>query len=188
MDDNRLDYSFLPGTDILVAKVPDEVFEDVEEATFTGIDRKESLDDPQYASIRQEYVMPIPAAFQCWLGHTIDHHFEFHKDRYGIVGVEIDDLKIGQMWVNVMKKNDQHYPHMHEHSFYSFALYVRVEDNDAPFYFIKDNHGTRIEINRESQQHILIFPSQMIHTVYPKQTGGERISVSGNVLIDLNRE
>ena len=52
MNDQYLDFTFLPNTEILVAKVPDEVFEDLETAAFAGIETKKALDDPQYASIR----------------------------------------------------------------------------------------------------------------------------------------
>jgi hypothetical protein len=82
-----------------------------------------------------------------------------------------------------MEKGDQHYPHMHENSFYSFSCYISTTNDDAPFYFIKDNKGTKVDINKSSEGHVLIFPSQMIHTVYPKKTDGQRVSVSGNIVI-----
>ena len=53
----------------------------------------------------------------------------------------------------------------------------------SDFYFIKDNKGTKVDINKSSEGHVLIFPSQMIHTVYPKKTDGQRVSVSGNIVI-----
>ena len=93
------------------------------------------------------------------------------------------NLYITHSWVNVMEKGDQHYPHMHENSFYSFSCYISCANGDAPFYFIKDNKGTKVDIDKSSQGHVLIFPSQMIHTVYPKKTDGQRVSVSGNIII-----
>lgn len=176
---------FLPNTEILVCQIPDEPFEMLKEGAYKGISDKQSLEDPQYASIRQEYTMPIPVLFQVWLQGVIDNMFELHKERYGIFNTEPDMLQIAKMWVNVMEKGDQHFPHMHEHAFYSFAAYIKVDDNDAPFYFIKDNRGSRIDINKESEKHMLIFPSGLIHTVYPKESEGQRISVSGNVILDL---
>ena len=176
---------FLPNTEILVVKIPDEPFEVLSDAAYAGIRDKEPLEDPQYASIRQEYGMPIPVLFQTWLQGVIDSTFELHKERYGIYNSETDMLQIARMWVNVMEKGDQHFPHMHENAFYSFAAYIKVDDNDSPFYFIKDNHGSKIEINKESEKHLLIFPSGLIHTVYPKESEGQRISVSGNVVLDL---
>ena len=111
--------------------------------------------------------------------------YELHKERYGIFNGNKEMLEIAKMWVNVMEKGDQHFPHMHEHAFYSFAAYIEVNDDDAPFYFIKDNRGSRIEINKESERHLLLFPSALIHTVYPKESEGQRISVSGNVILNL---
>ncbi len=176
---------FLPNTEILVCQIPDEPFDILEKAAREGIEEKKSLGDPQYASIRQEYSMPIPVLFQSWLQFVIDDMYELHKERYGIFNGNKEMLEIAKMWVNVMEKGDQHFPHMHEHAFYSFAAYIEVNDDDAPFYFIKDNRGSRIEINKESERHLLLFPSALIHTVYPKESEGQRISVSGNVILNL---
>ena len=62
---------FLPNTEILVVKIPDEPFEVLSDAAYAGIRDKEPLEDPQYASIRQEYGMPIPVLFQTWLQGVI---------------------------------------------------------------------------------------------------------------------
>ena len=79
---------FLPNTEILVVKIPDEPFEVLSDAAYAGIRDKEPLEDPQYASIRQEYGMPIPVLFQTWLQGVIDSSFELHKERYGIYNSE----------------------------------------------------------------------------------------------------
>ena len=175
--------NFLTGTDILVCKMPGEVFEDVKKASDIGIENKIKLNDAEEASIKQEYSMPIPNMFEDWITQLIDHCYEFHKERYGIVTKGAQDLHIVKMWVNVMEKGDQHYPHTHDHSFYSFSCYISTANDDAPFYFIKDNKGQKVNIDKTSEGHVLIFPSQMIHTVYPKKTDGQRVSVSGNIVI-----
>lgn len=174
---------FLPGTDILVTKMPPDVFADLQEASNIGIEQKIKLNDKEEASIRQEYGMPVPEIFEDWITQLIDHCYEFHKSKYGIVTEGAQNLHIVKMWVNIMEKGDQHYPHTHEHSFYSFSCYISSTNDDAPFYFIKDNKGQKIEINKDSEGHALVFPSTMIHTVYPKKTEGQRVSVSGNIVI-----
>ena len=88
------------------------------------------------------------------------------------------------LWVNRMHKGDQHFPHQHDSSFYSFSAYIKTTADDAPFLFIKNDRGEPVNIGEESMGHVLIFPSTLVHTVYPKQTDGERISVSGNIIID----
>ena len=64
---------------------------------------------------------------------------------------------------------------------------IRTTNDDAPFYFIDNNQGQAVWINADSQGHALIFPGTLIHTVYPKQTEDVRISVSGNVILDVDK-
>ena len=178
---------FLEGTDILVAEMPKSVFADMQQASEIAIEQKITHNDPAEASIRQEYSMKCPDSFSDWILLLIDHAFEFHKLRYGIATEGIQNLYITHSWVNVMEKGDQHYPHMHENSFYSFSCYIRTTNDDAPFYFIDINQGQAVFINADSQGHALIFPGTLIHTVYPKETEDVRISVSGNVILDVDK-
>ena len=69
-------------------------------------------------------------------------------------------------------------------SLYSFSVYIDVTENDAPFVFVNESQVSPVYINENSNQHILIFPSKLLHTVYPKLTDGVRVSVSGNVVIN----
>jgi len=174
---------FLEGTDILVAEMPLSVFADMQQASDIAIEKKIIHNDPVEASLRQEYAMEVPQSFHHWITLLIDHAYDLHKLKYGIATEGAQNLHITNMWCNIMEKGDQHYPHMHENSFYSFSCYISTTNDDAPFYFIKDNKGTKVDINKSSEGHVLIFPSQMIHTVYPKTTEGKRVSVSGNIVI-----
>tara|TARA_B100001250_G_C19673820_1_gene732723 strand:+ start:543 stop:1094 length:552 start_codon:yes stop_codon:yes gene_type:complete len=175
--------NFIPNSDILVAAIPDDVFADLTKASHMGIASKKPLGDEKEASIRQEYQMPIPNIFEDWITQTIDLSFPYHTPEYGIMEMDKKNMKIVQMWVNVMEKGDQHFPHQHRHSFYSFSCYISCTNDDAPFYFIKDNRGQKVNIDKGSEGHALIFPSTLIHTVYPKTTEDKRISVSGNIVL-----
>ena len=66
-------------------------------------------------------------------------------------------------------------------------LFLDVISPIPEFFIIEDNKVIlqRKIINKESEKHMLIFPSGLIHTVYPKESEGQRISVSGNVVLDL---
>jgi hypothetical protein len=177
---------FLNYTDILVGEIPRQIFHEVKEYTFAGIERREALGDNPGASIREEYVMEIPPKFESWLGNVCNSLCKLHTEDAGWYGVNDSMFRIEQMWVNVMTKGDAHFPHTHARSLYSFAAYIDVNDGDAPFYFIKDNQGTPIQIDKRSTGMIMIFPSTMIHTVYPQTTDNHRISVSGNIGIHFN--
>lgn len=174
--------NFLLDQTILIGKV--ENFDELKFFAHDALDKKIPLSDHKYTSIKEEYKMDIPPKFEKWLCEVIDKFFLLHKEDYGLYGIDHSKLKIKGMWTNRMSKGEQHFPHTHKNSFYSFVAYINAVDDDAPFYFIKDNQGTPIFINRNSIGHVIIFPSTLIHTVYPKQNEGERVSVSGNVIID----
>tara|TARA_B100000003_G_C10912044_1_gene363643 strand:- start:977 stop:1627 length:651 start_codon:yes stop_codon:yes gene_type:complete len=178
---------FLQYTDILAGKISDEPFAELEEYAYAAIEKRESLGDNPYASGREEWVCEIPPKFEMWLGAIINTMCKLHTEDAGWYGVDHSMFRIEKMWVNVMSKGDQHFPHTHNKSLYSFAAYIDVNDGDAPFYFIKDNQGTPIDIDSRSKGMIMIFPSTMIHTVYPQQTDNLRISVSGNIGIHFDR-
>tara|TARA_S200002703_G_scaffold15005_2_gene12856 strand:+ start:3492 stop:4016 length:525 start_codon:yes stop_codon:yes gene_type:complete len=169
---------FLIDQTVFVARV--DYFHELSDFAYTALEKKMPLQDRQYTSLKEEYVMDIPPKFSNWVCKTIDENFILHKPDSGIHGCY---PKVSGMWTNRMRKGDQHFPHQHNKSFYSFVAYVKTTDNDAPFYFIKDNQGIPVHIDANSMENILIFPSTLIHTVYPKQTDGDRISVSGNVII-----
>ena len=175
---------FLLDQTVLVAKIVPDAFQELSDYAYEALERKEPLRDKTIVSLKEEYLMKIPRTFEEWLSTAIDQTFTLHKEVNGIYGVGVENLKLKGAWVNRMQKGDQHFPHMHQNSFYSFAAYIKATDNDAPFMFIKNDMGQPISIDKQSEGHILIFPSTLIHTVYPKQTDGERISVSGNVIID----
>lgn len=164
--------------------IGDEPFRQLKERAYQALETKNPVGDQDAVSIKDEYMMTIPPAFEPWLLRTIHRNFIAHTSICGINGVDEDKLRITGMWVNRMKKGEQHQPHAHDNSFYSFSAYIEATDQDASFYFINDNQGSPIYINKESIQHILIFPSTLIHTVQRKRTEGDRISVSGNVVID----
>lgn len=169
---------------IMVAKIAPDAFEDLSTNAYEALDRKHPLRDNPLVSLKEEYLMDIPYVFERWLCKTIDSMFTLHTKKSGIYGVTEDNLKMKGLWVNRMHKGDQHFPHQHDSSFYSFAAYLKCTENDASFMFIKNDMGQPINIDKRSEGHVLIFPSTLIHTVHPKQTDGERISVSGNVIIE----
>tara|TARA_B100000927_G_C16362535_1_gene428099 strand:+ start:191 stop:733 length:543 start_codon:yes stop_codon:yes gene_type:complete len=171
---------------LLVARI--NPIEELEEYALRAIEKKEPVGDHKMVSIKREYSMEIPPNFEQWMCDTIDTHFDLHKPQCGIYGRDNGKrLRIIKMWANEMYQGDQHQPHMHQYSLYSFSCYIRTTNNDAPFYFIDNNQGQAVFINADSEGHSLIFPGTLIHTVYPKETEDVRISVSGNVILDVDK-
>jgi len=174
---------------VLVARVycdflKDEPYLQLQEYAYDALSKRCKLGDDQRVSIEHEYKMEVPPKFSQWLTGVVDKTFFKHKAISGIVGADESNLEVSGMWVNQMMRGDQHQVHTHASSMYSFTAYLDVNDNDAPFYFISDNQGVPIYINRESLQHILIFPSDLVHTVLRKETDTPRISVSGNIVLN----
>ena len=162
-------------------------FEELEQYAMAAIEAKVPLGDEDNVSIKREYDMKVPPLFEKWMVDTIDEMFWLHKDVGGIFGNTKDKMRIIKMWANEMLKGDQHQPHLHQYALYSFSCYIRTTNDDAPFYFIWNETGNPVHIDANSQGHALIFPSTLIHTVYPKRTDEVRISVSGNVVIDVDK-
>ena len=175
---------------IAVARIPDEQFDELKEYAMDALEKGEPLEDHPYYSINTEdgsnaeNIMPIPPKFSTWLLKEIHTLFERHKAEGGIYGIDDTTMQIAKMWVNRMKKGDQHQLHCHTFSMYSFSSYLDVQDNDAPFIFVNGDHVEPVYINDNSNKHLLIFPSTLMHTVYRKKTDGERITASGNVVLN----
>ena len=174
---------FINNTKILAGRIPPKVFVEVEDYAKEGRRREDPLGDPAVTSLKEEYRCEIPPKFLAFLQETIHTFFDLHKDECGFYGITSDKIQLTDMWVNVMKKGDTHSPHIHGRSLYSFVLYINTTDNDAPFYYIEDGILNSLGIHSGSQSMIMIFPSTMIHGVYPKTSDPERISVSGNISI-----
>ena len=175
---------------IAVARIPDEQFDELSEYAMTAIDNDEPVGDDPYHSINTkdglngENAMSIPLKFSSWFLKEIDNIFILHKPEMGVYGIDSSKMKITQMWVNRMKEGDQHQLHTHMFSMYSFAAYIDVRDDDAPFAFVNGDYIQPISIDYNINKHVLFFPSTLMHTVYRKNNNTERISVSGNVALD----
>lgn len=110
------------------------------------------------------------------------------------------DIKVGETWVNFQKKHEFNPNHFHEARI-SFVIWVKVpytqeDESKVPwarnrehscagcFEFLYTN--TLGEIKRAiyppMEGLLLIFPSNLMHCVYPFYTSDEeRISISGNL-------
>ena len=118
--------------------------------------------------------------------------------------VEVDQMKLDNIWVNFQKKHQWLPMHMHN-ALYSFIIYINIpydlkEELNHPDFqtaktgscinFIYNNVVGRISkleiaLNKEWEGSIIFFPGDLNHVVYPFVTSdGYRISVAGNVVYD----
>lgn len=115
-------------------------------------------------------------------------------------------LTLTDTWVNIQKKGE--FNPMHRHTgVFSFALYLHVpyliEDELKNTFSVGGNRNVpahfefeytdvmgnicsmEIPVDKRYENKILVFPANMVHTVYPFYSSDDyRISVSGNFKLD----
>ena len=112
------------------------------------------------------------------------------------------------LWVNFQKKHEYNPPHDHSGVF-SFALWLDIpydekEEMEASYGRYSNNNTAGkfsflytnslgwtsnhvIDCNSNTTNLLLLFPSKMVHSVYPFQTSDDyRITLSGNIKIGVD--
>lgn len=115
---------------------------------------------------------------------------------------KVPDIMLDELWVNFQQKYEYNPPHDHG-GVLSFVIWINIpydlerENKLSPghgsnfsrsgkFEFFYVNNMNRIsseiiDVTKEKEMSVIIFPSTLIHQVYPFYTSNEyRISVSGN--------
>ena len=178
---------FIVDQQLFISPIPNYLFKKLETYAFDALEKKEHTGDSEEVALKEEYNMDgYPEEFEKWVAETIDLYFHKHTAKEGFYGIDDRHLKIQSIWTNRMTKGDVHKPHCHKGCLYAFVAYIRTGPEDAGFcYMFTEETGkiaiTSVPVDEQTQGHILIFPADMPHTVYPKTNDGERISVSGNI-------
>ena len=103
---------------------------------------------------------------------------------------------INQSWINLTKEKNYHVPHKHPNSFLSGVLYIDTDKEKDSIRFTKDIYEqiqiTYKEFNLYNssswwipveKKQIILFPSNLTHSVDFKIGTNERISLAFNVFI-----
>ena len=88
-------------------------------------------------------------------------------------------INCGNFWANVYEKGDYAQSHDHKPNDYSFAYFVKAKWYDSPLVFT--DSGKRI---RPKEGKYVIFPAYLKHHVPKNRYNHQRITLSGNLLID----
>ena len=91
-------------------------------------------------------------------------------------------LRVDQFWANVYKKGDYAQSHDHRPFDWSFAYFVKAKWYDSPLIFTE--RGKRI---RPKEGRFVAFPSFLEHRVPKHRYNDTRITLSGNLDIDMSR-
>tara|TARA_B100000787_G_scaffold159155_1_gene137072 strand:- start:30 stop:668 length:639 start_codon:yes stop_codon:yes gene_type:complete len=120
-----------------------------------------------------------------------NHHFIYDPEKYKI------NIEFKSGWIVNQKENEYNPVHQHSNCNISSVLYLKVPDFKPRGYTGKKNIDGYIEFINSTVDHsmlsagsylvkpevgkLLMFPSTLLHTVYPFQGPGERRSLAFNL-------
>ena len=120
-------------------------------------------------------------------GDFLEEYKEAYDMKFKSDGTVFKGLYCGDPWINIQKAGD-HIPN-HDHvGFLSYTIWVNMPP-ESTFEFIYsavtgDLIRYKLNLTKESEGSILIFPSKLVHCVYPfYNTNEKRASVSGNLYL-----
>ena len=136
------------------------------------------LDKPEFIDLRKKIYLEIEYYFKNIINSS-------------------NDFKpiITQSWLNFTKQKQFHHKHNHPNSIVSGVFYVQTDEDDRITFFKnpKDFFGFNLKNNNEfNTSHIylkvtdgmlILFPSDLFHSVPVKETSGTRVSLSFNTFI-----
>jgi hypothetical protein len=196
-----------PG--ILLAEIPSDILENLKQ----DVDKQSTFKFPIKEKVRahnrmlagqieKEYSFDLPKDFEIFLS-------EFYSEYSKYFNV-FNKLKIHEItsWLNIQQKNEYNPNHTHSANL-SWVVWTHIpysladEDNMTntkrsnakansrfEFIFSKLNGEIiqhKLEIDKTWEGKIIMFPSYLMHTVYPFFTSDDyRISISGNILLSPN--
>jgi uncharacterized protein (TIGR02466 family) len=210
MSELELDTTMLSpfGPRILCVKLPDNIIERINHLGDTQQNKNnmdgrlagQIKDEPEltdeemdsigikkiFMDIGQQYV------------HTIlsdKHHFDYNKDDFYI------NMKFVSGWIVNQKENEYNPIHYHSNCSISAVLYLKVPEFRPRGFVGKKNIDGYIEFINSTVDHsmlsagsylvkpqvgqLLMFPSTLLHTVYPFQGPEERRSLAFNLDYEL---
>ncbi len=128
--------------------------------------------------------------------HILKLFHKFNKTFPGLQKVKYmsSDLpiKFTEPWFNFQRKGEYVPNHIH-HGIYSYSLWLKIPTK-CRFEFtytniIGDIITHKIDLTKEDEGKIVFFPSRLPHIAYPFNDSDDvRISVSGNLIIDVEKD
>lgn len=119
---------------------------------------------------------------------SLDFYFEsVYRPKHDV------ELKVTQSWFNFTKKGQYHHSHTHDNSFVSGVLYFDADENTDRIYF-QNPHKRELKIEPSEfnlynspnwwlpakSGTLILFPSNISHSVANVETDSTRISLSFN--------
>jgi len=210
MSELELDTTMLSpfGPRILCVKLPDNIIERINHLGDTQQNKNnmdgrlagQIKDEPELTNEEMDSIgikkifMDIGQQYV----HTIlsdKHHFDYNKDDFYI------NMKFVSGWIVNQKENEYNPAHYHSNCSISAVLYLKVPEFRPRGFVGKKNIDGYIEFINSTVDHsmlsagsylvkpqvgqLLMFPSTLLHTVYPFQGPEERRSLAFNLDYEL---
>jgi uncharacterized protein (TIGR02466 family) len=126
-----------------------------------------------------------------WINLKITEYYNFiYKPK------DFSDIYITQSWVNYASKEESHHKHVHKNSFLSAVFYIKSNPNFGKIIFHKNNtRDIQIESEKFNEYNsnsyylgvesldLIIFPSDLMHSVETLQSDDARISLALNTFV-----
>jgi len=124
----------------------------------------------------------------------------FIQDYFKVIINTNDKIKpyITQSWLNFTKTNESHHIHFHRNSYLSGVVYLNTQNDSITFHKPEQYERLHLSVNEYNNYNcfamtvpvetndIVIFPSNLHHSVDVKKSKGSRISLAFNTFIKGN--
>ena len=214
MNNNEVkwDLMHLPNTPILKGKLPkvamDYLWEIIEEATIEFRSSKEHLagNISQSLYLRDKDNWLFENVLKDVCERYVEESPQVVCTRNAFDQFQVTKLRLLNFWVNSQRQTEFNPTHNHG-GVLSFVIWMKIPTNweeqyDIPF--IKESNtpmasdfqflytdimgnvqGWRAQMSSDAEGTILVFPSTLIHQVYPfYNCDDDRVSISGNLYFD----
>jgi hypothetical protein len=199
MSKNTFNVPYIYNPGVLTGRLPNHLLKKIKKAVNDPSARNQpGMTKDLVGSIREEYVTPeVPG-----LREYIDEMYSAWVDVYK---TSPQEYTIDPIWTNYMKKGEFNPNHNHPGALAVFVIWVTIPYNiedevqfneyNNPMYPAKNSCfeftytaldgriiNSPIYVDKTYEGMVSMFPSTMIHCVYPFYTSDEeRISIAGNI-------
>ena len=127
----------------------------------------------------------------------VDKIIETNKELIKILNYTVEDIKISDMWANILRPGESHPVHSHANNFLSGVYYLQ-SDESASIMFNDPRPASAVILPRiketskentnllgyvSTQNRVIIFPSWLQHWVPVNKSTNNRISISWNIQV-----
>lgn len=203
---NDIKFYQLPNIGILKTKIPDILYKKLLKESLEAKSKNTRLQTGLTGSgVSDHYVLKYHRKeLENYILNLVDKYCQNYSEYLNNINILSKDcsLYVDQPWINLQKKYE-YIPNHHHDGILSYSIWIKIpyekekETNYKKLNFKKQNFHSfefsysnvlgelnqfDLKVSKEDEGIIQMFPSKLIHSVYPFYTSNDyRISVSGNI-------